>query len=320
MPTPANTTSTYDAIGNREDLSDVIYDISPTTTPFVSGIARVAATATNHEWQTDSLGAASDTNAIIEGNDASTTAAEPTVRLGNYTQISDKVPRVTRTQRQVQSAGRGDELDYQIMKMSKLLKNDMESSLLANKQKQVGSENSPRVLAGIESWIATNTDLGDTGAAPTGDGTDARTDGTERPFDESQLKGVIAKCYDEGGDPDCIMVGAFNKQAMSAIVNGGNAGAAQRVVDGNASTVNTAIDIYVSDFGSIKVIPNRFQVQSSMLVLEMDMWAMASIVDFEETPLAKTGDSDRVQILSEYTLESRNEKASAIVADLTTAA
>ena len=317
MTTPTDTTSTYDAIGNREDLSDVIYDISPTTTPFISGIARTTATATNHEWQTDTIGAASATNAVIEGNDATTTAAVPSVRLGNYTQISDKVPRVTRTQRQVQSAGRGDELDYQIMKMSKLLKNDMESALLANNAKVVGSESAARELAGIESWLATNTDLGATGTAPTGDGTDARGTGTPRSFAESQLKAVLSDCFDAGGNPDTIMVGSTIKQAMSGIVNGGAAGAAQRVVDGNSATVHTAIDIYVSDFGSLAVVPNRFQVQDSMLVLEMDMWAMATIADFEENPLAKTGDSDRVQILSEYTLEARNEAASGIVADLT---
>lgn len=319
MATPADTTSTYDAIGNREDLSDVIYDISPTTTPFISGIARSPATATNHEWQTDSIGAASATNAVIEGNDATTTAAIASVRLGNYTQISDKVPRVTRTQRQVNSAGRGDELDYQIMKMGKLLKNDMESALLANKAKAVGSESVARELAGIESWLATNTDLGATGVAPTGDGTDARTAGTPRALDEAFLKDVLASCWDEGGDPDTIMVGSFNKQAMSAFVGGGTSGPAQRTVDGDSSRVNTAIDIYVSDFGSLKVVPNRFMVQESMLVLEMDMWAMSTLADFEETPLAKTGDSDRVQILSEYTLEARNEAASGIVADLTTA-
>lgn len=319
MATPADTTSTYDAVGNREDLSNVIYDISPTTTPFLSGISRVAATATNHEWQTDTIGAASANNAVIEGEDATTTAAIPSVRLGNYTQISDKVPRVTRTQRQIDSAGRGDELDYQIMKMSKLLKNDMESALLANKAKAVGSESVARELAGIESWLATNVSLGATGTAPTGDGTDTRGAGTPRALDEAFLKSVLSDCFDSGGDPDCIMVGAFNKQAMSAFVGGGNSGPAQRVVDGSSKTVNTAIDIYVSDFGSIKVVPNRFQVQESMLVLEMDMWAMASIADFKENPLAKTGDSDRVQILSEYTLESRNEAASGIVADLTTA-
>jgi hypothetical protein len=317
MATPTDTTSTYDAKGNREDLSDVIYDISPTTTPFISGIAHTTATATSHEWQTDSLGAASSTNAVIEGNDATTTAAVASVRLGNYTQISDKVPRVTRTQRQVQSAGRGDELDYQIMKMSKLLKNDMESAILANKAKAVGSESVARQLAGIESWIATNTDLGATGTAPTGDGTDTRGTGTPRSFAESQLKAVLSDCFDAGGNPDTIMVGSTIKQAMSGIVNGGAAGAAQRVVTGDASTVHTAIDIYVSDFGSLAVVPNRFQVQDSMLVLEMDMWAMSTLADFEETPLAKTGDSDRVQVLSEYTLEARNEAASGIVADLT---
>lgn len=317
MATPADTTSTYDAIGNREDLSDVIYDISPTQTPFISGIARTTATATNHEWQTDSLATASASNAVIEGEDATTTAATPTVRLGNYTQISDKVPRVTRTQRQVDSAGRGDELDYQIMKSAKELKRDMESALLANNAKVVGSESVARELAGIESWLATNTDLGATGTAPTGDGTDARGAGTPRSFAESQLKGVLASIWDEGGEPDTIMVGSTIKQAMSGIVNGGAAGAAQRIVDGNAATVNTAIDIYVSDFGSLAVVPNRFQVQDSMLVLQMDMWAMATLAEFQETPLAKTGDSDRVQLLSEYTLEARNEKSSGIVADLT---
>lgn len=318
MTTPANTTSTYDAIGNREDLVDVIYDISPTDTPFMSTIAKVSATATNHEWQTDTLGAAAN-NAVIEGEDATTTAAIPSVRLGNYTQISDKVPRVTRTQRQVQSAGRGDELDYQIMKSAKLLKNDMEVALLANKAKAVGSESVARELAGVESWIATNFKGGVGAVAPTGDGTDTNTPGTPRAFDEADLKEVLANVWDQGGNPDCIMLGSFNKQAMSSFVGGGNSGPAQRIVDGDATRVNTAIDIYVSDFGSLAVKPNRFMVQSSALILETDMWAMATLAEFQETPLAKTGDSDRVQLLSEYTLEARNEKANGIIPGLTTA-
>tara|TARA_R110000772_G_scaffold166878_1_gene278525 strand:+ start:214 stop:1167 length:954 start_codon:yes stop_codon:yes gene_type:complete len=316
MTTPANTTSTYDAIGNREDLSNIIYDISPTSTPFISGIAHTSATATNHEWQTDTLGTAAN-NAVIEGEDAATTAAIATVRLGNRTQISSKVPRVTRTQRRIDSAGRGDEMSLQIMKMGKLLKNDMETAMLANKAKVTGSESLARELAGIESWLATNVSLGATGTAPAGTGADTRGAGTPRSFDEAFLKTVLASCWDNGGEPDTIMVGSTIKQALSGIVNGGSAGAAQRVVDGNAATVHTAIDIYVSDFGSLAVVPNRFMVQDSLLVLQMDMFAMASVTDFEETPLAKTGDSDRVQILSEYTLESRNEKASGIVADLT---
>ncbi len=314
----ADVFSTYDAIGNREDLSDMIYDISPMETPFVSGISKNTATATNHEWQTDSLASAAN-NAQIEGADATTTISTPTTRLGNYTQISSKTTQVSRTQRQIDSAGRGDEMDYQVMKMAKELKRDQETALLANKAKVAGSEVLARELAGIESWLSTNNNLGATGTGPTGDGTDTRTAGTPRAFDEANLKEVLASCWDNGGNPDMIMAGSFNKQAMSAFVGGGNSGPAQRVVDGDSTRVNTAIDIYVSDFGSLAVVPNRFMVQESVLVLEMDMWALSTLANFQETPLAKNGDSDRVQLLSEYTLESKNEAASGIVADNTTA-
>jgi hypothetical protein len=315
MATPTNAVSTVTAIGNREDLSNIIYDISPTETPFLSGISHVPATATNHEWQTDELGTAAN-NAQIEGNDSAATAAIPTVRLGNNTQISTKTPMVTRTQRRVDSAGRGDELTYQIMKNAKLLKNDMETALLANKIKVTGTASVARELAGIESWLSSNTNLGAGAGVAGSGGTVARIAGTDRAFDEAFLKSVLASCWDNGGNPDTIMVGSTIKQAMSGIVNGGSAGAAQRVVDGNAATVHTAIDIYVSDFGSLAVVPNRFQVQKSMLVLEMDMFCMASLTEFEETPLAKVGDSDKVMLVSEYTLESKNEAASGIVADL----
>jgi len=314
MTQPADTFSTYDAIGNREDLSDVIYDISPTETPFMSSIARVPATATLHEWQTDALDTASATNAVIEGDDATTTASTPTVRLGNRVQISDKVPRVTGTQRVVDSAGRGDEFDYQILKAGKALKRDMESSLLANNAAVVGSDSVARELGGIESWIATNDNFGATGASPTGNGTDARTDGTQRAFAESDLKSVLAGCFDEGGDPNMVMVGSFNKQQMSAF-----SGNATRQTDSADQKLVTAIKIYVSDFGDLQVMTNRFQRSRTGLVLDMDMWAMATLREFTQAPLAKTGDSERVQILSEYTLESRNEAASGSVNDLTTA-
>ena len=211
MAQPADTFSSYDAVGNREDLADVIYDISPMDTPFMSSIAKVNASATFHEWQTDSLAAASSTNAVIEGDDATTDASTPTVRLGNYTQISDKVPRVTGTQRTNDSAGRGDELDYQIMKRAKELKRDMEASLTANNARVAGNDTTARELAGVPAWLATNTSFGAGGADPTGDGTDARTDGTQRAFAEADLRDVLAKCWDEGGNPSLIMTGSFNK-------------------------------------------------------------------------------------------------------------
>lgn len=314
MAQPTNTYSSYDAVGNREDLSDVIYDISPTATPFMSAIAKVSATATNHEWQTDSLAAASATNAVIEGDEATTDASAATTRLGNQTQISDKVARVTGTQRANDSAGRADEMDYQVMKRSKELKRDIESSLLANNAKVVGNDTTARELAGVEAWIATNTSAGTGGVDPTGDGTDARTDGTQRAFAESDLKNVLAACADEGGEPDLIMVGSFNKQALSAF-----SGNATRVTDGDQNSLNTAIHIYVSDFGQLEVVYDRFQRDRSALVIDSSMWAMATLRDFSSYDLAKTGDTDRKQILCEYTLEARNEKANGIIADLTVA-
>ena len=315
MTQPADTFSTYDAIGNREDLSNVIYDISPTETPFMSGIANVPGTATLHEWQLDALAAATAGNAVIEGDDATTTAAVPTTRVGNRMQISDKVPRVTGTQRVVDSAGRGDEFDYQILKSGMELKRDMESSLLANNQIVVGNDSTARELGGIESWIGTNDNFGVGGSSPVGaNGTDERGDGTQRAFLESDLKSVLAGCWDSGGNPNLIMVGSFNKQAMSAF-----SGNATRQTNASDKKLVTAIDVYVSDFGDVRVVPNRFQRSRSALVLDMDMWAMATLRQFTQTALAKTGDSDRVQILSEYTLEARNEAASGGVFDLTTA-
>lgn len=312
MAQPADTFDTYDAVGNREDLSNIISNISPTTRPFMSAIRKGTATATNHEWQTDSLSPAAD-NARIEGDNATTTASTPTVRLGNQTQIADKVPMVTGTQSKVDSAGRSDEMTYQVMKKGKELLNDVERALLLNNAKVVGSSTVARELAGVPAWLATNTSFGATGADPTGDGTDARTDGTQRAFDEAFLKSVLSSCYDEGGEPNMIMVGSFNKQAMSGIV-----APAQRQI-GNDSRLNTALSVYVSDFGDLTVVPNRFSRPRDMLVLDTDLFELSELRPLSETPLAKQGDNDRVQLLWEGTLKSTNEAGSGIVADLTTA-
>lgn len=313
MTQPTDTFDSYDAVGNREDLADIITMISPSATPLLSGIAKISATATNHEWQTDVLASPSATNAVIEGDDATTTASTPTVRLGNRTQISDKVPRVTGTQRVVDSAGRSDEMALQIMKSGLELKTDVESTLFANNAKVTGDSSTAREAAGIPAWLATNTDFGDTGADPTGDGTDARTDGTQRAFTESQLKSVLASCWDEGGDPDQIFVGSFNKQTLSAF-----SGGATRNIDSDQKKIVNAVDVYVSDFGDLVVVPSRHMRSRDCLVLEMDKWKFAVLRDFQSTPLAKTGDTDREQMLVEYTLQASNEAASGGIFDLTT--
>jgi len=314
MAQPTNTYATNDMVGIREDLSDIIYDVSPVETPFLNSVARVDASNTLHEWQVDSLATAAN-NAVIEGDDATTDASSSTTRRGNNTQISDKVARVTGTARAVNTAGRADEMDYQMLKRGRELKRDMETVLLSNKAKVAGDDTTAKELAGVPSWIFTNTDAASDGSEPTGDGTDARSDGTQRAFTEDQLKAVLKQCFDEGGYPDVLMTGSFNRQIASTFSSGRTN--MQKAED---SVLHATFDVYDSDYGELRIIPDRFQRARDALVLELDKWAVAflpgrNMVTFE---LAKTGDTDRKQILSEYTLEARNEKSSGIVADLTT--
>ncbi len=304
--------TTYSAKGNREDLSDRIYMISPTDTPFMSGVRRTKATAVKHEWQTDALAAAVATNQVLEGDAATTDAATATVRLNNNCEISDKVPRVTGTQEIVNKAGRKSEMAYQVAKRAQELKRDMESSLLANKITAGGDATTARDLGGIETWIATNTEFGVGGSAG-GTGSSTRTDGTNRSLTEALLKSGLKKCWDSGGDPECIMVGSFDKQVIS-----GFTGNATRFKGAEDKTLKAAIDIYDSDFGELEIIPNRFQVAESTLILQKDMWAVAYLRPFQLWDLAKTGDTERKQLLVEYTLESSNEAASGAVYDCST--
>jgi hypothetical protein len=219
MALPTNTFATYEAIGNREDLSDVIYRIDPTDTPFMSGIEREKASAVNHEWQTQSLAAADNTNAQLEGDDANTNTTTATVRLGNINQISTKVARVTGTQRSVDHAGRDDELAYQEMLKGLELKRDMETILAGtNQAKATGNDTTARKTASVLSWIKSNTSKGTAGGAAdpsTADGAGTRTDGTQIAFTEARLKTVLQSIWTNGGKPDVIMTGAFNKQVFS---------------------------------------------------------------------------------------------------------
>jgi uncharacterized protein DUF5309 len=317
MAVEINTFTVYDAVGNREDLSDVVYRIDPTDTPAMTGFEREKATAVNHEWQTQALAQVDTTNAVLEGDDATTDAVQATVRLGNLCQISDKVARVSGTQQAVEHAGRDDEIAYQEMLKGLELKRDMESILVGvNQAKAAGAENSlPRKTASILSWIKTNTSKGAGGTDPSAaDGTGIRTDGTQRAFTEANLKTVLQAVWNSGGKPDTIMVGGFNKQVFSTFT-----GRATPTEDTKAKKIVAAVDAYESDFGKLSIVPNRFQRARDVLVLQMDMWAVAFLNGrrMVSIPLAKTGDSERRQMLSEYTLVARNEKASGGVFDNT---
>lgn len=209
------TYQTYTAIGQREDLSDIIYNISPTDTPFMSSIGKTKATAVYHEWQVDSLAAASLSNAAVEGADASSATMGVTTRAGNRTQIFQKTVQIAGTLEAVDKAGRKSEKAYQLAKASSEVKRDMELTLLSNQVAAAGNSSTARTLGGLQAWLATNGDFGTDGVAGAS-GTTARTDGTDRTFTEAILKTVVKEVYTAGGNPKVLMVNPAHKQTVSA--------------------------------------------------------------------------------------------------------
>jgi hypothetical protein len=313
------TYQTYTSIGQREDLSDVIYSISPTDTPFMSSIGKGKATATNHEWQTDALASAVLTNAAVEGDTASDATLGVTTRAGNKTQISQKTVKISGTLEAVDKAGRKSEKAYQLAKASAEIKRDMETTLLSNQASTNGSSSSARKLGGLQTWLATNGDFGTNGVAGAS-GTTTRTNGTNRTFDEATLKTVVKEVYASGGNPKVLMVNPAHKQLVSAFTGI----AAQRfMAPADApTTIIGAADVYLSDFGTISVVPNRFMSSTNTcdeaaFVLDTDMASIAYLRPFQTNELAKTGDAEVTQLLVEYTLQVNNEAAHGIIADLT---
>lgn len=307
-----NAFRTSDAVGNREDLTDTIDIISPTDTPFFSLCKKGSAEAILHEWQTDALAAASSTNFQLEGDAETASASTATTRLSNTCFIARKAYSVTNTQEAVKKAGRRSEMAHQRYKNTLALKRDIESILLSNNAEVTAD--SPREAGTIGAWIDTNTSNGTSGTDGSL-GNTARTDGTPREFTETLLKTVLRACWDAGGDPDCIMVGSFNKQQMS-----GFTGNATRQVDAKDEKLYAAIQVYRSDFGDLEVIPNRFQRPRDCLILQKNKWEWDSLRPFHMETLAITGDA-RVEVVRvEGTLVSLNEAASGAVWDLTTSA
>jgi hypothetical protein len=284
----------------------------------MSSIGKTKATAVYHEWQTDSLAAATTNNAAVEGADASDATLSPTTRLGNYTQILQKTIKVSGTLDAVNKAGRKSEKAYQLAKASQELKRDLETILLSNQGRSAGSSNSTaRKMGSLLSWIKTNSDAQTNGADPTTIGVSTRTDGNTRTFTETLLKSVVAEVFSSGGVPKILMVGATGKQKVSSFtglsayrynVNGGT-GSAQATIIG-------AADVYLSDFGSMSVVPNRFMRTRDALILDPEYAALAYLRPFQTIELAKAGDADKTQVLVECTLEVKNEAAHGIVADL----
>ena len=298
---------TYQSIGNREDLANVIYDISPTDTPVMSSIGKARATQTNHEWQTDALAAATTANALIEGDDAAAASLSPTTRVGNYTQIVGKTVQVSGTLEAVDKAGRKSEKAYQLAKAASEIKRDIETIIMANQAKTNGTATSgARKMGSFLSYITSNVSKGSAGTNPTGDGSDIRSDTTTRTFLESMLKDIAQQVFEDGGTPKMLVV----PPGLKATVSGFTGVAEQRYVTGaEPTTIVAAAGAYLSDFGLISIVPDRFMRSTDALLIDSEYAALAYLRPFQTNDLAKTGDSDKTQILAELTLEVRNEKA-----------
>ena len=312
MTIVTGTLLTFSAIGNREDLSDMIYDISSTDTPFTAGIGKNKAKGVYHEWQTDELAAAA-ANAQIEGNETTFAAITPTVRVGNRCQILDKECIVSGTQEAVDKAGRKSEMVREMLKRTKELKRDREFVMLNNQAPVTGDSTTARQLRPVNSWITTNTSRNATGTpGANGSSSTAATDSSvKRALTEDLVKDVLRDAWTAGGEPDTIMVGPLNKQKVSGWTAG-----TTKFDKSEDKKLTAAIDVYASDFGDLKIVPNRFQRERDLWVLDLDLWKLSELRPMFTKDLAPTGDHVKGLIITECTLEACNEAGSGVVADL----
>lgn len=290
----------------------------------MSSVGRENVSNTYFEWSTDALAAASTTNAVIEGDEATLDARAATNRVGNYTQISRKVIGVSGTVEAVDKAGMKSYLAYEMAKASSELKRDMETTLLFNQAAAVGSSTVARKTAGLPAWLRTNVNKASNGGNPTMSSTNdgypnaGRTDGTQRTFTETMLKDVIQKVWAEGGDPKVCMMGPYNKTVAS-----GFAGIAAQRMNQNAGTTRgmtilATADIYLSDFGRVSFVANRFQRERDVFVIDPEYASVSYLRNFRTENLSKTGDSERRMLIVEYGLRVKTEKAHGIISDVTT--
>jgi len=328
MAIATNTSTTYSSVAIREDLSDVIYNIAPMDTPFLSGCAKMSADNTKFEWQTDTITAGS-ANRQLEGDDSpDATARSLPTRLYNYTQISRYIAQTSGTDDAVDYAGHGKHQAYMLAKLGKRMKRDMEVMLTQNIVKAVGSTSGARATAGVPAWINTAHVAGGASGSPAAGslGTTAMVNNTNTAAcTEVNIKATIKESYDAGGQPDMMLVPSAVKQTISGLSSSAGPGIpARNPVSGKGgATAISAVDIYVSDFGTFKIVPDRNlsadgpgSVAANVFFLDMDYWGIAWLRPFQTVTLAKTGDSEKQMLLGEYGLVSKNEKSSGILASV----
>lgn len=312
MAQPTNLFDSYDVVGTREDLSDAIYRISPTETPFISTIKKEKCDNTYFEWQTESLSAVDASNAHIDGDDTSIEAAVPTVRAGNRTQILKKSFAVSGTLEAVNTAGRKSEIAHQTARKGLELRRDMERIFAGEQNVVTGNSSTARKTRAFESWIETNASHGTSGSTSSG----VVTDGTQRAFTKALLDANLQTIYEAGGKPKIVDVGAFNKRTFSGFT-GQSTQYTSPQKDGNLKIYASA-SVYMSDWGELMVVPNLFARSRTVRIYDPNMWCVATLRGFRREKLAKSGDSEKYHILMEAGLKAKNEASSGKVADVTT--
>lgn len=314
MTQPTNTFDSYDANGIREDLSDIIYDVSPEETPLLSSIGKVSASNTYHEWQTDAL-RSSAANAHIEGDDTAAEARTATTRLGNYTQIFKNAVVTAGTDAGLSKAGRGKEMAYQVVKVGKEQKLDIEKALMDNNARVAGNATTARELAGLPAYLTSNTSAGSGGSDANGTGSNARTDGTQTAFTQARFDTVMQSIWSSGGSPDMVILSAFQMDTALGFTGNNNQRSTIGAADGKVANL---LNVYMTPWGSVEFVPARENRSRDVFIVEKDKLAVAELRKMKNEALAKTGDSEKRQVVSECTLVVRNEAAQGGVFDNTT--
>ena len=315
MAATVGATKAYDTSGGilKEDLEDMIYDISPMETVFLNGISRLKASSTTHEWLTDALTAAAK-NAAVEGDAHSPTARALPARLKNYTQIARKDIEVTGTANATDNAGMAKLMAYHTARAGKEIKRDMEKDLLSDEPASAGTSVSGRVSAGAEAWIYTPNHINTNGttsstttAPASGFATSPVTDGSATALVETGLKAMLQQAWSTGGETDVILCGATLYNTIS-----GFTGIATRFRDVGSkqqAQIIGAADVYVSAYGSHKIMLSRYARATTIFCFDMKTWGVAYLRPFQTVDIAKVGDADRKMLLAEYTLVAKSPLA-----------
>jgi len=290
--------TTYAATGNREDLSDIIKNISPEDTPIYSTAGDTKATGTYHEWIEEEL-ASPGANAQVEGDDITAAASSHRTRVGNYTQVMWKAYGVTGTQEAVNKAGIKSQIARDMTLAMKEIANDVEYAYVNNASKVAGGAITARELGGVSALVTTNVN----GNA-----------GTPRGLTETLFNDTIETCWTNGGKPDTSIVSGKNKRNISSTFTGVANSSVN--IDASKSTIKAGVTFYESDFGVIKIVASTKMADSDIFFLQTNMFRNAKLRDFKKKELPVSGDRTEQAIIGELTLECLAEKSSGILTDL----